>query len=99
MNELPIEPEKTPDYIQTFDELAALGSATFGAGQEVTFQPWGRYEGERQKGTVRLWEDSPDVMGINFMGSKVGIPYPDSERITRENFDERKDIWQIRKAE
>jgi hypothetical protein len=82
------------DYIQSFDELATLGAPGF-SGKEVTFQPVGRYDNERQKGTVRIWEEDPDLISIYFMGSKVGIPYPDSERITREDFESRKDILKI----
>ncbi len=84
-------------YLQTFEELMELGSIQLGQGQEVTFQPWGRYENERQVGTVRLWKSNPDVIAIVFMGSKVGVPYPDSERVTKEQFEQRKDIWKIRK--
>ena len=46
--------EKSEDYIQDFDQLATLGSVEFDEGQKVSFQPWGRYEEERQVGTVRL---------------------------------------------
>ena len=89
--------EKGPDFMQTFDELAALASLEFGEGEEVSFQPYGRYENERQVGTVRMWNGEPDLISINFMGSKVGIKQPDNERITREQFDERKDTWKIQK--
>jgi len=98
-SESPEEHEMHEDYIQSFDELKALGAVGIDGGQEVTFQPWGRYDNERQTGNVRLWEDSPDVISIPFMGSKVGVAYPDSERITRNQFDERKDIWKIRKVD
>ncbi len=90
-----IENEQTPEYIQTFDQLAALGAVGLGKGKKVSFQPWGRYEEGKQTGTVRIWEEDPNQLSISFMGSKVGVKYPDSERITRENFDERKDIWKI----
>jgi hypothetical protein len=97
-NRSPI-PEQEPPFIQSFDELAALGSEVFDGGTQVTFQPHGRYEEGRQTGKVRIWKDSPDVISITFMGSKVGVAYPDSERITRENFEARKDTWKIRKVE
>ena len=84
------------DYIQTFDELRVLGAVGFEGGKTVTFQPWGRYEEQRQTGTVRLWEENSDAISIEFMGSKVGVRYPDSERITRAQFAERKDTWKIR---
>jgi len=89
------ESKEELDYISTFDELVALGAPGF-SGKEVTFQPVGRYDNERQKGTVRKWEEEPDLISIYFMGSKVGVPYPDSERITREDFDKRKNILKIR---
>jgi hypothetical protein len=82
MSEL-IHQEVGPDFIQTFDELAALASLEFGEGQEVSFQPHGRYEEGRQVGTVRMWAGEPDIISINFMGSKVGIEQPDNERVTR----------------
>jgi len=88
--------EREPDFIQTFDELMALGGE-FGKGTEVSFQPWGRYDNERQVGTVRIWEGENNIISINFMGSKVGIKQPDNERIKREQFEERKDIWKIQK--
>ncbi len=90
--------EEVRDYIQTFDELRALGKVGFEGGERVTFQPYGRYEEGRQEGVVRLWEEAPDVIQIKFMGSKAGVPYPDDERVTREQFEARKDIWKIRKA-
>ncbi len=81
-------------YIKSFDELFALGAEGLD-GQEITFQPVGRYNEGRQKGNVRVWEGHPDLINIEFMGSKGGVLCPDAERITRENFDERKDILKI----
>ncbi len=95
-SELPEGKEEKEAHIKDFDQLATLGSVEFGEGKEVSFQPWGRYDGERQVGTVRLWEGYPDLIHIVFTGSKAGIPYPDEERIEREKFNERKDIWQIK---
>jgi len=86
--------EQRQDYIQSFDELSALGGYDYD-GQKVSFQPWHRYEGERQIGQVRLWEENADAIAIMFKGSKAGVPYPDSERITRDTFEERKDTWRI----
>ncbi len=91
--------ERGPHLINTFDELAALASLEFGKGEEVSFQPHGRYFGERQVGTVRMWEGEPDIISINFMGSKaLGVEQPDNERITRDQFEERKDTWKIQKV-
>ena len=33
--------ELQQDYIQTFEELQALGAVGFDGGETVTFQPWG----------------------------------------------------------
>ncbi len=103
--ETPKIPPNTPetesveraDYIKDFDELFAMGGPAF-VGPKVTFQPVGRYFDERQTGTVRVWEGHSDLISIDFMGSKAGVPYPDSERITRENFEERKDTLKIQKV-
>lgn len=89
-----IESIEQSDYIKDFDELVALGAPGF-SGKEVTFQPVGRYFEGRQKGTVRTWEGHPDLINIQFMGSKMGVPYPDSERITREDFEKKKDTLKI----
>ncbi len=99
INGLYIKKEESEGYIQEFDQLATLGDINLGAGKKVSFQPWGRYDGERQVGTVRLWEEDPNLIHIVFRGSKAGVPYPDGERITRENFNQRKNIWQIREVE
>ena len=47
-----IKQEKGPDIIQTFDELAVFASLEFGLGEEVCFQPYGRYDEERQVGKI-----------------------------------------------
>lgn len=88
--------EQREDYVQTFDQLQALGSVKLGKGQKVSFQPWNRYEDERQIGNVRLWEGYPNIIDITFMGSKAGIEYPDAERISREQWEKKKDVWKIR---
>lgn len=90
-----VEPIK--EYILDFNELKLLGSVGFGKGQTVSFQPCGRYEEGRQTGTVRIWEEDPNLVTINFLGSKVGIPYPDSERITLEKFDTIKHVLKVKK--
>lgn len=90
--------QERSNFIQTFDELAALSSLEFGTGQEVSFQPYGRYYGERQTGTVRMWEGEPDIISINFMGSKAGVEQPDNERVTRDQFEERNDTFKIQKV-
>lgn len=96
--EQPQNQEAGPQYIRNFDELFALGSTDFGEGTEVTFQPHGRYFDERQTGTVRVWDNEPDIISINFMGDKCGVKQPDNERITRGTFGERVDTLKIQKA-
>ncbi len=91
--------EQIPEYVQTFDQLRELGSFEFAKGTQVSFQPHGRYEEGRQVGTVKLWEEDPNIITIKFMGSKMGISCPDGEHITRENFPQRKDTWQIRRVD
>ncbi len=89
--------ELMAEWVKDFNDLKKLGAVGLGTGQIVSFQPYGRYEEGRQTGNVRIWEEDPDLITINFMGSKVGIPYPDNERITRGNFDTRKDVLKIKK--
>lgn len=95
---LPDEKEDEPKFITDFAELESLASfnSSDEEGPEITFQPYRRYQGKRQVGTMRRWKENPGVVIIDFMGSQgEGITMPDTERVTAEDFELRKDEMKI----